>query len=138
MQAAIASGAATPDLETEENSPSTSDREENGANGHANGETGNERSCTGILTSHPQSRDLQFEKFTLLFHGHMLLEDTNLELNYGRLMAPNFLTVLILQPGLTCIACICNACHSLDSLSYVASTYPLSFAFHLQYKAGQS
>lgn len=83
MQAAIASGAATPDLETEENSPSTSDREDGGANGHANGDTG-ERSCTGILTSHPQSRDIQMEKFTLLFHGHMLLEDTNLELNYGR------------------------------------------------------
>lgn len=84
LQAAVASGAATPDLQTEENSPSASDREDNGANGHANGDTG-ERSCTGILTSHPQSRDIQFEKFTLLFHGHMLLEDTNLELNYGRL-----------------------------------------------------
>ena len=97
MQAAIASGAATPDLETEENSPSTSDREENGANGHANGETGTERSCTGILTSHPQSRDLQFEKFTLLFHGHMLLEDTNLELNYGRSVQPPLPKIFLFQ-----------------------------------------
>ena len=43
-----------------------------------------ERTCTGILTSHPQSRDIQFENFSLLFHGHELISDTNLELNYGR------------------------------------------------------
>lgn len=44
----------------------------------------NDRSTTGILTSHPQSRDIQFESFSLLYHGHELLQDTNLELNYGR------------------------------------------------------
>ena len=43
-----------------------------------------ERTCTGILTSHPQSRDIQFENFSLLFHGHELISDTNLNLNYGR------------------------------------------------------
>lgn len=51
-----------------------------------------ERTCTGILTSHPQSRDIQFENFSLLFHGHELISDTNLELNYGRrygLLGPN-------------------------------------------------
>ena len=46
-----------------------------------------ERTCTGILTSHPQSRDVQFENFSLLFHGHELISDTNLELNYGRYVA---------------------------------------------------
>ena len=54
------------------------------ANGHAVEEEGAERACTGILTSHPQSRDIHFESFTLLFHGHELLVDTNLELNFGR------------------------------------------------------
>ena len=44
----------------------------------------NERSCTSILTSHPQSRDIHLESFTLLFHGHELLVDTDLELNFGR------------------------------------------------------
>ena len=51
-----------------------------------------ERSCTGVLTSHPQSRDVQMESFTLLYHGHDLLVDTKLELNYGRrygLIGPN-------------------------------------------------
>ena len=43
-----------------------------------------ERTCTGILTSHIQSRDIQFENFSLLFHGHELISDTNLNLNYGR------------------------------------------------------
>ena len=44
----------------------------------------NDRSCTSILTSHPQSRDIHLESFTLLFHGHELLVDTDLELNFGR------------------------------------------------------
>lgn len=42
------------------------------------------RSCTGILTSHAQSRDVHISSFTLLYHGHMLLEDAELELNFGR------------------------------------------------------
>lgn len=52
----------------------------------------NDRSTTGVLTSHPQSRDIHFESFTLLFHGHELLQDATLELNYGRrygLLGPN-------------------------------------------------
>lgn len=44
----------------------------------------NGRSCTGVLTSHPQSRDVHIDSFTLLFHGHDLLVDARLELNYGR------------------------------------------------------
>ena len=50
----------------------------------AEAEISNERSCTSILTSHPQSRDIHLESFTLLFHGHELLVDTDLELNFGR------------------------------------------------------
>lgn len=42
------------------------------------------RSCTGVRTSHPQSRDVHFDSFTLLYHGHELLMDTRLELNFGR------------------------------------------------------
>lgn len=42
------------------------------------------RSCTGVLSSHPQSRDIHVDSFSLLFHGHELLQDTRLELNYGR------------------------------------------------------
>ncbi|KAH7621907.1 putative ABC transporter F family member 1 [Nannochloris sp. 'desiccata'] len=52
----------------------------------------NDRSCTGIRTSHPQSRDVHIESLTLLFHGHELLADTSIELNYGRrygLLGPN-------------------------------------------------
>lgn len=44
----------------------------------------NGRSCTGVLASHPQSRDIHIDSFTLLYHGHMLLEDSRLELNFGR------------------------------------------------------
>ena len=47
-------------------------------------EINNDRSSTCVLTSHPQSRDVHLESFTLLFHGHELLVDADLELNYGR------------------------------------------------------
>jgi len=52
----------------------------------------NGRSCTGVLASHPQSRDLKIDSFTLLYHGHELLADSSLELNHGRryaLLGPN-------------------------------------------------
>lgn len=42
------------------------------------------RSCTGVLSSHPQSRDVHVSSFTLLYHGHELLVDADLELNFGR------------------------------------------------------
>jgi len=103
LQAAVASGAATPNTETEENTPYHSDREENG---HAAEDTG-DRSCTGILTSHPQSRDIQFEKFTLLFHGHMLLEDTNLELNYGRSVLSAMCRVIISDALMSAHSTLC-------------------------------
>eukprot|EP00197_Chlamydomonas_leiostraca_P012156 CAMPEP_0202866876 /NCGR_PEP_ID=MMETSP1391-20130828/8410_1 /ASSEMBLY_ACC=CAM_ASM_000867 /TAXON_ID=1034604 /ORGANISM="Chlamydomonas leiostraca, Strain SAG 11-49" /LENGTH=447 /DNA_ID=CAMNT_0049546863 /DNA_START=81 /DNA_END=1420 /DNA_ORIENTATION=- len=52
----------------------------------------NGRSCTGVLASHPQSRDVHIDSFTLLYHGHDLLVDARLELNHGRrygLLGPN-------------------------------------------------
>ncbi|KAF7080991.1 hypothetical protein CFC21_084980 [Triticum aestivum] len=43
-----------------------------------------DRTCTAVLTSHQLSRDIHIESLTLTFHGHDLLVDTDLELNYGR------------------------------------------------------
>ncbi|KAM0013880.1 putative ABC transporter, AAA+ ATPase domain, P-loop containing nucleoside triphosphate hydrolase [Helianthus debilis subsp. tardiflorus] len=43
-----------------------------------------DRTCTGVLCSHPLSRDIRIESLSLTFHGHDLLVDTELELNYGR------------------------------------------------------
>ena len=42
------------------------------------------RTVAAVLGSHPLSRDIHIEQFTLLFHGHELLMDAKLELNYGR------------------------------------------------------
>ena len=42
------------------------------------------RSCTGVLVSHPLSRDVHIERLSLTFHGAELLCDTKLELNCGR------------------------------------------------------
>lgn len=43
-----------------------------------------DRTCTAVLTSHPQSRDIHIESLSLTFHGHDLIVDSDLELNYGR------------------------------------------------------
>ncbi|KAL9244338.1 hypothetical protein vseg_018125 [Gypsophila vaccaria] len=43
-----------------------------------------DRTCTGILCSHPLSRDIRIESLSVTFHGHDLIVDSMLELNYGR------------------------------------------------------
>jgi len=42
------------------------------------------RSVTGICTSYKLSRDIKFEQVTLSLHGTVLVQDADLELNYGR------------------------------------------------------
>jgi ATP-binding cassette subfamily F protein 2 len=44
----------------------------------------NPRTCTGQVTSHPRSRDLRIEKFSLSLHGFELISDTTIELNHGQ------------------------------------------------------
>lgn len=47
---------------------------------------------TSVLAGHPESRDIHLESVTVLYHGHELLTDTQIELNYGRrygLIGPN-------------------------------------------------
>lgn len=41
-------------------------------------------SSTGVLSSHPESRDIQLTNASITHHGENLLEDTTIELNYGR------------------------------------------------------
>ncbi|CAN1258173.1 ABC transporter F family member 1 [Linum perenne] len=43
-----------------------------------------DRTCTGVLCSHPLSRDIRIESLSVTFHGHDLIVDSMLELNYGR------------------------------------------------------
>lgn len=43
-----------------------------------------DRNCTGVLCSHPLSRDIRIESLSVTFHGHDLIVDSILELNYGR------------------------------------------------------
>jgi ATP-binding cassette subfamily F protein 2 len=42
------------------------------------------RTVAGSLASHPLSRDVQVQEFSLQFHGRELVVDSMLELNYGR------------------------------------------------------
>ena len=41
-------------------------------------------SVTGVLASHPASRDVHIHNLTITFHGVELLSDARIELNYGR------------------------------------------------------
>lgn len=46
----------------------------------------------GVMTALPDSRDVQIDQVTVLFHGHEILQDAKLEFNYGRrygLLGPN-------------------------------------------------
>ena len=54
----------------------------------AGDEEGEGRTVSAVLSSHPLSRDVHIEQFTLLFHGHELLMDAAVELNHGRCAAP--------------------------------------------------
>jgi ATP-binding cassette, subfamily F, member 2 len=56
-------------------------KENKPSNAEADGEG---RTVSAVLASHPLSRDVHIEQFTLLFHGHELLMDAKLELNHGR------------------------------------------------------
>jgi ATP-binding cassette, subfamily F, member 2 len=47
------------------------------------------RSCTGTLATHPRSRDIKIENFSITFYGAELLQDTMLELNCGRRVSLN-------------------------------------------------
>jgi len=42
------------------------------------------RTCTGVLSSKPQDRDVKITSFSLSFYGKVLIAETELELNYGR------------------------------------------------------
>lgn len=42
------------------------------------------RSCTGVLSSREQARDIQIHNFSLTLHGMELVKDSTIELNYGR------------------------------------------------------
>ena len=42
------------------------------------------RAVTGVLASHPDSRDVQVSQLAITFHGAEILTDTTLELNVGR------------------------------------------------------
>jgi len=60
---------------------------QNGADKLANGLDSmkiSDRNCTGVLCSHPLSRDIRIESLSVTFHGHDLIVDSELELNYGR------------------------------------------------------
>jgi ATP-binding cassette subfamily F protein 2 len=45
-----------------------------------------DRTCTGVLCSHPLSRDIRIESLSLTFHGHDLIVDSDLELNYDAMV----------------------------------------------------
>jgi len=50
------------------------------------------RTVSGVRTALPDSRDIQFDQVTLLFHGHEILQDATINLNHGRrygLLGPN-------------------------------------------------
>lgn len=79
--AAQSRGKSKPAGQATENGVESSNETENGAGVKLDLSN---RSCTGVLASHEQSRDVKVENFSITFHGVELLTDTKLELNCGR------------------------------------------------------
>ncbi|PVV04126.1 hypothetical protein BB560_001381 [Smittium megazygosporum] len=42
------------------------------------------RTATGVLTSQPRSRDIKIESYSLSYYGRSLIQNSTIELNYGR------------------------------------------------------
>ncbi|CAN0311763.1 unnamed protein product, partial [Laminaria digitata] len=42
------------------------------------------RTASGILVSEARARDVKIQSFSLSFHSKILVEDSSIELNYGR------------------------------------------------------
>lgn len=51
--------------------------------GDAEGETP-ARTAAGVLVSEARARDIKIQQFSLSFHSKILVEDSTIELNYGR------------------------------------------------------
>ncbi|KAI8809359.1 P-loop containing nucleoside triphosphate hydrolase protein, partial [Cladochytrium replicatum] len=50
------------------------------------------RTASGVLTSHKDSRDIKIENYSLSFYSQILIQETTIELNFGRryaLIGPN-------------------------------------------------
>lgn len=43
-----------------------------------------DRTATGVYTSQERSRDIKIESYSLNYHGRILIDNANIELNYGR------------------------------------------------------
>lgn len=54
--------------------------------GDAEGETP-ARTAAGVLVSEARARDIKIQQFSLSFHSKILVEDSTIELNYGRRLA---------------------------------------------------
>ncbi len=50
------------------------------------------RTASGVLTSQRDSRDIKIEEFSLNFYSQILVQDSSIELNFGRryaILGPN-------------------------------------------------
>lgn len=53
--------------------------------GGAGGDDGPQaRNASGILASEARARDIKIQSFSLSFHSKILVEDSTIEMNYGR------------------------------------------------------
>ncbi|CAM9847358.1 unnamed protein product [Scytosiphon promiscuus] len=50
----------------------------------ASGDGPQARNASGILVSEARARDIKIQSFSLSFHSKILVEDSTIEMNYGR------------------------------------------------------
>lgn len=59
-------------------------REKGGAGAGGADEETQARTAAGVLASEARARDIKIQSFSLSFHSKILVEDSTIELNYGR------------------------------------------------------
>ncbi|CAM9325772.1 unnamed protein product [Sphacelaria rigidula] len=57
---------------------------EGGGKKGGKGEGPSARTAAGVLASEARARDIKIQSFSLSFHSKILVEDSTIELNYGR------------------------------------------------------
>lgn len=57
---------------------------ENGGAGGGGDDGPQARNASGILASEARARDIKIQSFSLSFHSKILVEDSTIEMNYGR------------------------------------------------------
>ncbi len=81
-----------PKREKKEKKERVSKKDKNASSASLASAADSNRTASGVLTSQRDSRDIKIEEFSLNFYSQVLIQDSSIELNFGRryaILGPN-------------------------------------------------